>query len=129
MKRAAVNAAAGGPAYNHWHRRAVAIVRFGDHVGDLVEGAGDEINELHFRHGAQAEIAHAARSAYDGGFADRSFDHAFVAETREQAFGGFERAAVDADVFADDDDGRVAVHFLEHGLADGFEHRDFGHRR
>ena len=60
-------------------------------------------------------------------FADGSFDHAFVAETREQAFGGFERAAVDADVFADSDDSGIAVHFFEHRLADGFEHGDFGH--
>ncbi len=59
--------------------------------------------------------------------ADGRIDDAFVAEAREQAFGGLERAAVHADVLADGDDGRVAVHFFEQRLADGFEHGDFGH--
>ena len=60
-------------------------------------------------------------------FADGRVDHALPAEFREQAFGDFERAAVDADVFADEDDRGIAVHFLEHRLADGFEHGDRGH--
>ncbi len=101
MERAAVNAAAGRPAQDHRHGSAVAIVRFGDEVGDLIEAAGDEINELHFGHRAQAQIAHAAGGADDGGFADRRFDDALVAESREQALGDLERAAIDADVFAE----------------------------
>ena len=59
---------------------------------------------------------------------DGRFDHAFGAEFREQAFGDFESAAVHADVFADGDDGGVALHFLEHRLANGFEHGDRGHQ-
>ena len=107
--------------------RAPEIVRLGDEVGDLVEAAGDEIDELHFDHGPQAEIAHAAGRADDGGFADGRVDHALGAEFREQAFGDLERAAVDADIFAESDDGGVALHLFEQRLANGLEHGDFGH--
>jgi len=33
-------------------------VAFGDEIGELVETAGDKIDELHLADGAQAEIAH-----------------------------------------------------------------------
>ena len=119
-----MHAAAGRPANDHGHGRAPEVMGFGDEVGDLIEAAGDEIDELHFGDGAQAEIAHAAGRADDGRFADGRFDHALAAEFREQAVGDFESAAVDADVLADGDDGGIALHFFEHGLADGFEHGD-----
>ena len=80
----------------------------GDEIGELVEAAGDEIDELHFGDGAQAEIAHAAGRADDGAFADGRVDDALPAEFFEQAFAGLEGAAVDADVFADEDDAGVA---------------------
>ena len=124
MKRAAVHAAARRSANNHGHGRAPEVMRLGDEIGDLVEAAGDEIDELHFGHGAQTEEAHAAGRADDGGFADGRFDHALAAEFREQAFGDFEGAAVYADIFAEGDDGRVALHFFEHRLADGIQHGD-----
>ena len=60
-------------------------------------------------------------------FADGRVDHALGAEFREQPFGGFERAAVDADIFAEGDDGGIALHLLEQRLADRFEHGDFRH--
>ncbi len=106
MKRAAMHAAAGRPADHHGHRRTPQIVRFRDEVGDLIEAAGDEIDELHFGDRAQAEKAHAAGGADDGGFGDGRFDHAFAAEFGQQAVGDFESSAVDADVFADGDDRR-----------------------
>ena len=44
-------------------------------------------------------------------------------------FGDLERAAIHAHILAEQDDGRIAVHFLGHGLANCFEHGDFGHQR
>ena len=43
-------------------------------------------------------------------------------------FGHFERAAVDADIFADEHDCGIAIHLLEERLADGFQHGDCGHQ-
>jgi hypothetical protein len=98
-------------------------VALGDEIGELVEAAGNEVDELHLADRAQAQIAHAAGRADNGAFADGRIDHAFPAETLKQAFAGLEGAAVDADVFADDHDCGIALHFLKHGLLDGFEER------
>jgi len=46
----------------------------------------------------------------------------------DEAFGDFERAAVDADVFPHAEDGRVTLHLLPDSLADGFEIGDRWHR-
>ncbi len=89
----------------------------------LVEAAGDEVNELHLGDGAQPEIAHAHGGADDGGLRDGRVYHALPAEAFQQAFAGFERPAIDADILAEQDNGGVALHLLEHGLADGFEKR------
>ena len=42
----------------------------------------------------------------------------------EQTFAGLERAAIHAHVFAQQHDGRIALHLFIHGLLDGFEKRD-----
>src|SRR5712672_205555 len=119
-----MHAAAGRAAYHDGGGGVPEIVAFGDEIGELVEAASDEIDELHLADGTQAEVTHAAGRADDGAFADRGVDHALPAEALKQAFAGLERAAVDADVFADDHYGGVAFHFLEHGLLDGFEEGD-----
>ena len=54
MEWTAMHAAARWPAHHHRHWSAPAVMRFRDKIGDLVEAAGDEIDELHFRHGPQA---------------------------------------------------------------------------
>src|SRR6202521_3943836 len=121
MKRSAVHASAGRTAHDNRRGGVPKIMALGDEIGELVEAASDEIDELHFADGAQAEIAHAAGGADDGALADGRVDHALPAETLEQAFAGLESAAVHANVFADDHDRGVALHLLKHGLFDGFE--------
>ena len=101
MERAAVNAAARGRANHDGHGRVPAVAALGGEVDDLVEAAGDEIGELHLRHRAQAHQAGADGRAHDGRFGDGRIHHAALAEMLEEAGGHFERAAVDADVFAD----------------------------
>ncbi len=123
MERPAVHAASGRPAHHQGHRRAPAVVRLGHKIRNLVEAAGDEVNELHLGDGAQPEVAHAHRSADDGRLRDGRIHHALPAEAFEQAFAGFERPAIDTHVLAEQDDRGVALHLLEHGLADGFEKR------
>src|SRR5256885_17045350 len=105
--------ATAGRAADHDGRGSVPeIVALGDEIGELVEAAGDEIDELHFADGAQAEIAHAASRADYGALADGRVDHALPPEALQQAFAGFESAAVDADVFTEQHHGRIALHFL-----------------
>src|SRR5262249_26514478 len=128
VKRAAMHAAAGRPANNHRSRRIPEIVSFGHKVRDLVECAHDEIDELHLANRTQAQIAHAASRADDGRFADRRIDDAFPAETLEQSFAGFESAAIDADVFAQQHDSRIALHLFKHRLLDGFKKGDLRRR-
>src|ERR1051326_1703015 len=119
-----MNAAARGAA-NYDRRRGVPqIMSFGHEVGDLVERANDEINELHLGDGAETQVAHAARCADDGRFADRRIDHPLPAEFFQQAFAGLERSAVHADIFADQYYGRIAFHLFVHGLLDGLKKCD-----
>jgi hypothetical protein len=52
VERAAVNAAAGRAANDNGRRGVPQVVALGNKVGELVETANDEIDELHFRDGA-----------------------------------------------------------------------------
>src|ERR1700722_14508509 len=127
MKRAAVNASTGRPANHHRHRRTPKIMRFCNEIGYLIEAAGDEIDELHFRNRTQSQEAHSASGAYDSRLANGSFDHAFASKFRDESFGSFERAAIYADIFADGYHSRVAVHLLKHGLANSLNHGNRSH--
>ena len=127
MKRSAVHAASGRAADDDRNGRAPQVVRLGRVVGDRVERAGDEVHELHLDHRAQPEITHAHGRADDGRFADGRIDHALPAEPFQQAGGGLERAAVDADVLAEEHHGRIALHLFGQRLANGFEIGDLGH--
>ena len=121
VEGAAVDVSAAGAAQDERSGRAPEIVRLGDHVGDLVEGAADEIHELKFGDGAHAGERRAEGRADDGGLGDGRVDDALGAEAVDESVGDFEGAAVDADVFAEAEDGGVAVHFFPDSLADGFE--------
>ncbi len=124
VERASVHAAAGRPTNHHRGRGIPEVMSLGDKIRDLIERANDEVDELHFANGTQAAVAHPASSADDGALADRRINHALPAEALEQTFAGLEGAAVNADIFAHQNDRRVALHLLEHGLLDGFEKRD-----
>src|SRR6185503_16684230 len=75
-----------------------------------------------------AHVRRARRRADDRRFGNRRVDHARLAEPFGEAVGDLERAAVGADVFAEDEDALVALHLFPHPLAQGFEERDFGHQ-
>src|SRR5712691_1907785 len=129
MKRPAVHAASGWPANDHGRGGIPKIMSLGDEIRNLIERADDEVDELHFANGAQAAVAHAAGGADNGALADGRVDDALPAKALEQAFAGLERAAVDTDVFADQNDRRVPLHLLKHGLLDGFEKSNLGSAR
>src|ERR1700730_3748687 len=124
VERAGMNAAAGWTAHDDGRGRIPEVVALGHEIGDLVERAEDEVDELHLANGPQANVAHAAGSTDDGAFADGRVDNPLPAETFEQTLAGLECSAVDPHVFADEHDGGVALHLFEHGLLDGFEKGD-----
>ena len=127
VERTAVNVSAAGPAQDERSGRAPEVVRFRDHVADLVEGAADEVHELEFGDGTHASERRPEGRAHNGGLGDGRVDHTLRAEAVDESVGDFERAAVDADVFAQAEDGCVAVHFFPDSLADGFEVGELGH--
>src|ERR1700685_1256500 len=94
---------------------------FSNHVGNLIESAADEIHELKFGDGAHASERGSEGRAHNGGLGDGRVDDALGTEAVDESVGDFEGAAVNADVFAEAEDGRVAVHFFPDSLADGFE--------
>src|SRR5467141_2781632 len=82
-------------------------------VLDLVEALEGEARELDLADGLEAVERHADPGADDGRLGERAVDHALRAELALQIVGDAEDAAVHADVLAEDQDVRVALHLLE----------------
>ena len=127
VKRTAVHAAAGGSAQHHRRGDVPAIVRLGQHVDDLIEGATDEVHELELDHRAQAGERSSEGGVDKRHLGDGRVDHPLGAEALDEALGYAKRASVDADVFADAEDRGVALHFFVKSLADSFEIGKCGH--
>src|ERR1700690_579273 len=96
-------------------------MRLGDHVADLVHGAADEIHELKLGYRPHSGERGAERRAHNGGFGDGSVNHALGAEAVDEAVGDLKGSAVDADVLADAENGRIALHLFPNSLTDGFQ--------
>src|SRR5690242_19118224 len=108
------------------HRRnisAPAIATLRRVVRQQIETARDEIDELKLSDRFHAHQARAACGTDDRGFRDRGINHARFAEVIDQTVSDFEGAAVRANVFADDEDGRVHFHLFPDALANRFDHR------
>src|SRR5689334_11505436 len=101
--------------------RIPAIVCLRHHVGYLIEGTSDEIHELKFRYWTQSSERSAKRRTDDCGFCDWRVDDTLGTESIDEAICNFEGAAVDADVLADTENGRIALHLFPDSLADRFE--------
>src|SRR5271166_3807676 len=84
VEGAAVDVSAAGAAEDEWGGCAPEIVRLGDHVADLVEGAGDEVHELEFGDGAHAGERRSEGRTYDGGLGDGRVDDAFGSEAVDE---------------------------------------------
>src|SRR5262249_3793050 len=129
VKRSPMYTPATRAAQHDGYRRAPAVVRLGDEIRNLVEAAGNEVNELHLGHRAQAQVAHAYGRAHNSRLADGRIDYALPAKTLEQAGRHLECATIDADVFAQQYHRGVALHLFKERLPDRFEvgHRGHGY--
>src|ERR1700730_15324490 len=124
MEWPAVHSAVRRPATYNRRRGVPKIMPLGHEIRQLVEAASDEIYKLHLGDGPQSEIAHAASRADDGALADGRVDDPLPAKSLQQAFTGFECAAIHAHIFAEKHDRGVALHLFKHGLLDGFQKCD-----
>ncbi len=118
MEGAAVDASSGGAADDERDADAGAVAGLRGEVRDHVEGAGDEIGELHLGDRAQAHHRRSDGRSDNRGLGDGRVDDAILAELAEQAVGYLEGAAVNADVLAQQEDAVVALHLLQDALAD-----------
>src|ERR1051326_3196450 len=114
-------ASASWSAQHQRRGRAPAGMRLGHHVDDLVEGAADEVHELELGHGTHAGERRAKRRADNRRFGNGRIDHALRAEVMNETVSHFERAALNADAFADAEGGGVGLHLFPESLADCFE--------
>ncbi len=121
VEGAAMNPSAGGRANYDGNRSVPAVAALGGEIDDLIEAATDEIGELHLSHRAQSHESSADRSAYNGRFGDRRIDHPLFAKFFQKAGRYLERAAVDANIFADQEHVRIALHLFPKAFANGFE--------
>src|SRR5215471_14846791 len=97
-------------------------------VDDLIEPARDEIGELHLRHRPIAALRRTDADADDRRLGDRRIDDAHLAELLVEALRHAERTPVGADVLAEDEHLRIATHFFDERLANGFQIREvFAH--
>ncbi len=118
-----MHAAAGRAAHDERHADAGAVARLRGEVGDHVEGAGDEVGELHLGDRTHPHHRRADRGADDRRLGQRGVHDPLLAEPREQPVRHLEGAAVDADVLAEHEHALVALHLLEDALADRLDVR------
>ena len=118
VERARSRAASDRRPDHERHAGAPAPVRLRQVVHDLVEGAGDEVAELHLDHRHVAAERQADRGADGARLDDRRVAHARLAELGGEALGHLEDAAVLGDVLAEEHDPLVAPHRDPQGVAD-----------
>jgi len=127
MKWSAVNIAPARAANHKWRRRSPAVVSLGDHVGNLVEGAPNEVHKLELGYRTHSGKRRPERRADNRGFRNRRVNDALGTEAADEAVGDFECPAVDTDVLANAEDAGIAFHFFPNALADGFEIGELRH--
>ena len=115
-----MNAAAAWSANNNRHAGAPAISAFGGEVCDLIERAGNEVGELHFRNRPHSHEGGADCGTDDSGFGNRRIDDPPFPELFKHAGGDFESAAVDAYIFSEDEHTLVLLHLFPDSLTDRF---------
>jgi hypothetical protein len=127
VKRPAGEAAAAGQAHGDVHRQPLAVEHLARDVDDLVKAAGDEVGELHLADRAQPDDGGTDRRADDPRLGERRVHHPFGTELLDEAVGDLERAAVDADVLAHEQDAVVPAHLGAQTVGDRAQVGHLGH--
>ena len=128
VERPTMHAASAGSTQDERSGRTPAIMRLGHHVHDLIESAADEVHELEFSHGTHAGKRRAKGRAHDSRLSDGRINHALRPKVVDKSVRNFERAAVNADVFTNTEDGGIGLHLFPESLPDCFEVCCLGHK-
>src|SRR5688500_4795549 len=112
MERSAAHTAADRAADDHGDGAAAAPARGRDIVGERLIRAGDEIHKLHLDNGSHAHVSGARSGAGESRFADGRVDHAIRSEAGKKTVRDLERAAIHANVLAEQEDVWVALHLF-----------------
>ena len=104
-----------GPVRRAQHHRTGepslrAVAQSGCMVHQLIDAGIDETHELDLADGLQALRRHADAQPADQQLGKRRIEHALRSEALLQPGGGAKNAAVDADILAEHDHGRVVLH-------------------
>lgn len=113
----------------HFDAAARHVSHLGSLVEDLIACHPGEVHEHQLGHGALTRHGQAHSSPHKTCFRDGGFDDTVRAVLFQQSLGDFEDTAVDADVFPEQEDVGVALHFFIEGLAQGLGIRDFAHEK
>src|SRR5215208_201562 len=108
---------------NRRYGGAPAVTTLRSVISKQIEAGGNKVDELKLCNRAHSHQRGATCCSNNRAFGNWSVDHTFFAKLVDQAVSDFERAAVCADVFADDKDCRVAFHLFPDALANCFDHR------
>ena len=104
-----------------------AVAELPQLVHDLIEGGEDEVAELDLGHRLEAVHGHPDGGADDPALRERRIDDAGLAEFLVEPGGGAEDAAELADVLAEEDDARIALHLDPECVVDGLDDVPLGH--
>src|SRR5215813_1505541 len=127
MKRTAMNSSSAGSAHHHWDADVLSITALCGVVGQDVKAAGDEVYELHLGYWPHAHHCRAACGADDCAFGDWRVYHSIFAEACKESFGHLEGAAVGSDIFTEEEDAFIALHFFPQSLFDCLQQRHSSH--
>src|SRR5205807_3914269 len=112
VKWTPVDVASAGSPYYQRGGGSPAVVRLGHHIHDLVEGTADEVHELELGDRPHSGEGGAERSSHDCRLRNRRINHASRSEVIDEAVSNLESSAVNADVFAQAEHTRVALHLF-----------------
>ena len=124
-----VNAGAERRAQHHRAREpaARAIAQSRGVIEDLIDRRIDEPHELDLGDRPKALRGEPDAHAGDEPFGERRIDDALLTEPLEQAGRRAEHSAVDADVFAEQDDARIGRELVRERLIDRLDECDLAH--
>ena len=119
MERSGAQSAPERRPDRHVDGLAPAVVRRGQVVDDLIEGAGDEVRVLNLHHRLEALDGQTQRGAHRSAFDNGRVAHPLFAEAFDEPLGHLEHAPVFGDVLAHEQHAFVLLHGQPERLGDG----------
>src|SRR6266487_2561975 len=124
MKRASAQARPAGTTKHCRDTRTPAITAFGGVVRQEIKSGRYEIDKLKLGNWTHTHQCCPAGSADNRSFRNRRINYASFAELIEQTICNLERSPIEANIFANNKDGWIALHFFPDTLPNSFDKRN-----